>query len=552
MLTGDVLKDMPRIAIQLDAVCAYLTALTSEEPANIPEIRAKTLSGIPTAIMTNIFRFIGSALTIVVLLTSAGRTFAQTSSDIDSITAELRSRDYEQALQLARSSLQQSPNDAKVLTLEGLALSGLDKPREALTSYNAALKISPDYLPALEGAAQIEYKADSNRASALLNRILKIRPDDPTAHAMLGVISYKDRHCKQAVEHFRASGQLIYSQRAALEQYGFCLVSLGQVQDAIPLYQAVLSQAPGDETAGLHVAAAQILADQPKDAIATLQPLLAKEDVSSKTLDLAATAYEKSGDTPRAVELLRKAIVITPDDPKLYLDFSTLCFDHSSFNVGIDMLNAGLQRLPRAAPLYLARGILYIQLAMYDKGEADFETAERLDPRQTFSSESESLAKMEQNRGDDALATVRARLNTHPNDPVLLYFLADALTREGAQPGSPEFKEALSAVSRAVLLKPDFTLAHDLLGSLYFKEGEMGKAIEQCRVALRADPKDEEALYRLIQALRKSGNTSETAELLKRLADLREEDRNTEAARNRYKLVEPNAAVPPASSAHSQ
>lgn len=528
-----------------------LTALTSVEPANIPEFRAKTLSGIPTAKMIRVFRFFGSALAIILLSSPAVRTSAQVSSNIDSIAAALRSKDYEQALQLARSSLQQSPNDAKVLTLEGLALSGLDKPHEALTAYNAALKVSPEYLPALEGAAQIEYNADSNRASALLNRILKIQPDDPTAHAMLAVISYKDHDCKQAVEHFRASGHLIYSQRAALEQYGFCLVSLGQVQDAIPLYQEVMSQAPEDDAARLHLAAAQILADHPKDAIATLQPLLAKEDAGSNTLDLAATAYEKSGDTPRAVELLRKAIVITPDDPKLYLDFSTLCFDHSSFNVGIDMLNAGLQRLPRAAPLYLARGIMYIQLAMYDKGEADFETAERLDPRQTFSSESESLAKMQQNRGDD-LATVRSRLKAHPNDPVLLYLLADALTRGGAQPGSREFKEALNAVNRAVLLKPDFTLAHDLLGNLYFKEGEMGKAIEQCKVALRAEPKDEEALYRLIQALRKSGKTNETAGLLKRLADLREEDRSTEATRNRYKLVEPNSAGLATSSPRSQ
>lgn len=483
---------------------------------------------------------------LFMLVLAACANAAQTSSDTaNSIAAALRAKDYEQALQLARSSLQRSPNDAKVLTLEGLALSGLGKSREALAAYDTALRFSPDYLPALEGAAQIEYNSDSDRAIGLLKRILKIRPDDPTSHAMLAVVSYKDHDCKQAVEHFRASGQLIFSQRAALEQYGFCLVSLGQAKEAIPLYQAVISQEPDDGQACLHLAAAQYLADQPEDTIATLQPVLEKQDASPEMLEVASAAYEKSGNTPRAVELLRKAIVIRPDDPKLYLDFSTLCLDHSSFEVGIDMLNVGLSHLPNSAPLYLARGILYIQLAKYDKGEADFETAERLDPRQTFSSESESLAKIQQTGADDALSTVRSRVKVHPNDPVLLYLLADALTRGGAQPGSPEFKEALNAANRAVLLKPDLTLARDVLSGLYFKQGELGKAIEQCRIALRGDPKDEEALYRLTQALRKTGKMGEIPELLKRLAELQQEDRTEEQTRNRYKLVEPTSTSSP-------
>ena len=477
-----------------------------------------------------------------VLPQAAPALYAQSSAQTtttNAISTALRANDYDQALKLARASLQQTPNDPKVLTLEGIALSGLGKTQDALAAYNSALKISPDYLPALEGAAQIEYNGGSSRAEPLLRHILQIRPDEPTSHAMLGVLSYRGHDCKQAVQHFRASGQLIFSQRAAIEEYAFCLINLDDVKDAIPLYQAVASQQSSDEPALLHLAAAQVMADQPQDAITTLQPLLAEPAVSSVVLDLASAAYEKSGNTPKAVELLRKAIVITPDDPTLYLDFSTLCFDHSSFDVGVDMLNVGISRLPQSAPLYLARGILYIQLAKYDKGQSDFETAERLDPRQTFSSESESLASIEQNRGGDPLPVVRSRLKTHPNDPVLLYLLADALNRGGAQPGSADFKEALSAANRAVTAKPDLNLARNLLSNLYFKEGELAKAIEQCRIALRTDPKDQEALYRLTQALRKSGKTAGIPDLLKRLAELQQEDRSEEEARSRYKFVEP-------------
>jgi hypothetical protein len=55
---------------------------------------------------------------------------------------------------------------------------------------------------------------------------------------------------------------------------------------------------------------------------------------------------------------------------------------------------------------------------------------------------------------------------------------------------------------------------------------------------LIGDPKDQTALYHLIQALRKSGETAEIPELLKRLAELRAQSNREESEHNRYKLVE--------------
>ena len=64
----------------------------------------------------------------------------------------------------------------------------------------------------------------------------------------------------------------------------------------------------------------------------------------------------------------------------LYLDFATIAFAHQSFQVGIDIVSDGLTLQPQAASLYVARGVLYVQLAEYDKAEADFERANQLDP----------------------------------------------------------------------------------------------------------------------------------------------------------------------------
>ena len=96
-------------------------------------------------------------------------------------------------------------------------------------------------------------------------------------------------------------------------------------------------------------------------------------------------------------------------------------------------------------------------------------------------------------------------------------------------------------------MKPDLQLAHDLLGNLYLKSGAIDKSIVESRRALAENPSDQEALYHLIQALRQSGKDSkgELPTLVKRLAVLRQQARETEASGNRYRLYESSQPTQP-------
>lgn len=484
---------------------------------------------------------------LLLLLALVRPTLAQSPANENapvSVESALRARNFQQALDLVRPQLQHSPKNAKLWTLEGIALAALGRDREALSAYNNALTVSRDYLAALEGAAELEYKAGSSRAVPLLNHIVKLRPADPTSHAMLGVLAYKQHDCTSAVKHFHASRELIASQPAALAQYGSCLMDLQQPDDALPLFQQLLTLQPDDPHARYNLAVVQLTAHHPKDAIATLQPLLQAQPQDPDVLDLASSAYEDSGDTPQAVGLLRQAIVVDSKKVKYYLDFANISFNHESFQVGVDMINVGLKQLPNAAPLYTVRGILYIQLAQFEKGQADFETANRIDTSQTSGAVAEGLAQLQQSNLDQALATVQSRLKSNPKDAFLHYMKAQILFQQGADPGTPQFKQAIAAASQATELQPNFVLPRDLLGNLYLKSGQLEKSIEQSRRALQQNPSDQEALYHLIQALRQSGEhaKAELPSLVKRLAVLRQESRNAEASGNKYKLYEPTSA----------
>lgn len=477
---------------------------------------------------------------LVALLAACSFTVAQTTANrIEPVTSALRAGQFVKALQILQAELEKDPNSTQLWALRGIALSGKGDKREALGAFRHALAISPDYLPALEGAAQIEYENGGKDAVALLQRVLLLRPRDPTSHAMLAVLAYRRGDCGSAVSHFEQSGSLAESQPGALQEYGDCLVRLKQLEKATALFRGALGQsaAPDVEVRCL-LASVQMMAQHAKDAILTLQPVLQQNTTDANVLALAASAYESDGNTPEAVRLLREAILADPHNVNLYLDFANISIDHQSFQVGVDMINAGLAAEPKAVALYVARGVLYVQLAQYDKAEADFEQADALDPRQSMGSAAEGLAAVQENDPDRALTAVQSKLAKKPNDAFLLYLRAEILTQRGADPGSPEFREAMDSAKKAVSLRPSLASAHDVLAKLYLQAGQNTAAIEQSRKALDSDAKDQTALYHLIQALRKSGGTPEIPGLLKRLADLRMEGTKQEAAHNRYRLVE--------------
>ena len=488
--------------------------------------------------------FLACAGMLILVFAVCPRGLAQTpNSGVVSISSALRAGHFDEALQLLQPELDQNPNNAQLWTLRGIALSGKGEKRPALVAFRRALNISPNYLPALEGAAQIAYETGEKDADALLVHVLQLRPDDPTSHAMLGVLESRRGNCREAVTNFERSGSLLDSQPQALQQYGACLVRLKETGQAISVFTRALQQS-NDPGTRYRLASVQMIAQHPKDTIATLQPLLEQNPADADVLELAAMAYEADENTPTAVRILRQAIVTSPRDVNLYLDFANLCLDHQSFSVGIDMMNAGLQAQPKAAPLYVARGVLYVQLAEYDKAEADFQKADALGPREALGSAAEGLAAVQENDPDHALATVQAKLAKKPNDPFLLYLRADILTQKGPEPGSAEFREAMQSAQKAIAIRPSLGAARDVLAKLDLQSGQNEAAIEQSRKALSSDPKDQTALYHLIQALRKSGQKNdEIPGLLKQLAELRMEATKQEAEHNRYKLVEQNPTV---------
>lgn len=484
-----------------------------------------------------------NAACIAVLLLKLFIAAQTVNEQVASIVSSLRSREFDRALQLLQPALQESPKNPQLWMLRGLAYAGKGNKKVALSSYQSALEISPDYLPALEGAAQIEYDAGDPAVGPLLQRILTLQPKEPTSHAMSAVLAYKRGDCASAAEHFEQSGSLLNSQPGAMQDYGICLLKLKQTDKAIAAFREIVTSHPEDARARRALAAVQLNSGMAQDALVTLQPLLASNP-DPETMQLAAAVYEVNGDTPNAVKILRDAIVKDPRNVALYVDFANIAMTHQSFQAGVEMLNAGLKLQAEAAALYLARGVLYVQLANYEQAEADFQRAEQLDPQESLGAAAQGMVAEEKNQNDPdkALTTVRAKLKKKPGDAFLWYLQAAILAQKAPEPGSAEFEEGVNSAKNAVRQQPSLAAAHNVLAKFYLQSGQNALAVKECRLALQSDPNDQTALYHLVLALRKTGDQAEIPELLKRLAKARQQATKEEAEHNRYKLVVSSAS----------
>jgi predicted Zn-dependent protease len=481
------------------------------------------------------------ALLFALLVASARRSAAQqpstqkqeSSTQREQIYNLLAAHRFQQAEQAATAYLADSPGDCTVNVLLGLALRGENKLQPAFTAFQTARSQCPQNLAALEGAAETGFLLNSPEAKSLVTEVIKLRPADQTGYAMLGAIDARAGDCAGSVDNYARAPTRVDGNPAALRQYGGCLVSLDRPAEAIPLLSHLLSL-QDNNTNRIALARAQAAAKGRSAALTTLQPLLGPESHDSAAFLLAARLAEADNQTPQAVEWFRKAIQSNPHDPAAYLAFAEMSFNHGAFKVGADFLTLGIQQLPSEARLYLARGVLEEQMTQMDAALHDFQEAHRLDPQLSFVEDAMGMLFSQRHDRAAALALFAQQSQLHPDDPLLQYLYAEALSQvENADQKLTE--KAIATAQRAVQLEPIYQPARDLLCVLLLRHNDLEGVIAQAEEATRRDPYDEVALYQELLAEHKLNHADRAAALVKQFQGAKA---HNQEAKTKYILQE--------------
>jgi serine/threonine protein kinase/TolB-like protein/Flp pilus assembly protein TadD len=131
----------------------------------------------------------------------------------------------------------------------------IDGYAQAVDLYGQALKLDPDYAPAMQGLAQctmnqidngVRTSEEGHRlARELVQRALAIDPNYAPAHVSLGWISmYADNDIESAAEHFERALQLAPNDSSVLNGAAVLLSNLGRTREAIDVGLHGISRDP--------------------------------------------------------------------------------------------------------------------------------------------------------------------------------------------------------------------------------------------------------------------------------------------------------------------
>ncbi len=514
---------------------------------------------------------IGFAALLVAVPVSA----AQEASDYARAVVLVQRGQWDSGIAGLNQILAADPGNLKARNLLGIALTGKGDLAGANREFRQILKTTPAFYPALKNLAVNELTLkDVKAAERHFSAASKLAPDDPVIHAYLGEIAYSRQDYKNAAIHLARAGPVLQQtnpaahlarsyletgreqdaldilhklDKASLGARGQFSIGLALAQhelygEAVPFFELVRQVFPDSYDAGFDLANCYVEAKQYPQAIETLLALKERGHKTAELDNLLGEAYEGNQQVNEAINSLREATQIAPEDEDNYIDLATLCIDHDSYDLGLEILNVGLHYRPQSDRLVFQRGILHAMQSQFELADQDFELASKLAPEKNLSYIGLSVSYMHTGNLPEAVATLRQRVKAKPDDSLLQFLLGETLIRSGASPGAPDFTEAKVAFEHSIKLNPKFAPSFVQLGKLNLREGHVDEAVAMLEKARSLDPTDKAAYSQLAIAYRRQGKAAMATGMLSELAKLNDEER-AKNSHGRQRIVREDSAT---------
>jgi Flp pilus assembly protein TadD len=317
-------------------------------------------------------------------------------------------------------------------------------------------------------------------------------------------------------------------------QTGIALTKQGKFAEAIPHFLAAQGHVREEYAANFNLALCYVATNQPGAAIKILSSLRSGGNATAEVNNLLAQAYIGANQGKLAWAAFQQAMAETPDDEKLYLFLADACMEQKSYDLGLQILAAGLQHLPRSALLHYQRGVFYSLEDLPDSAVQDYRLAEKLAPNSDTYYMAAGQAALQQGNISEAVRVTREGIRAGHQNYILLALFGSAVADSGAEPGETTFTEAETALKKSIAEHPGYEGSYLALGKLELLASQLENAVANLEHARQLAPADPSVYSHLAAAYRRQGNLAKAQEALEVLAKLD----MAEAAK--YKTSSPN------------
>jgi tetratricopeptide (TPR) repeat protein len=307
-------------------------------------------------------------------------------------------------------------------------------------------------------------------------------------------------------------------------QKGIELTRGAKFQEAIPHFLAAQGQVANASALSFNLALCYVGTGQYKSAIALLNELRSSGGNNANVENLLSQSLLGNGQPEEAFAAFERASRLAPENEKLYLFIVESCMNAGYYDMGLKVVEMGLKRLPRSAPLVFEHGILLARLDFIDEAMQELQKVTKLAPGSDVAYIAAAQKSIFESNVDEAVRIAREGIGKGKRHFMLLALYGEAVMLSGVEVRSPEFSEARAALEQSIALSPTYASARMTLGKLYLMESRMDDAIVQLNVARELDPKNSAVYSNLAAAYRRRGDTARAEEMIAILDKLNKEE----------------------------
>jgi tetratricopeptide (TPR) repeat protein len=451
------------------------------------------------------------------------------------ISAALMRRDQvPEALGVLKDSLKHSPRSAPLaLRIAGIYVVSLRKLEAGERYAKRALESDPDLIEAYQMLYSI-HRADGRTAEAkqLLERASRRENINPAYWAGLGdlwlrhlLMEGKLAHPEEsarALVHFRRAADLGQQDPAVLlRALNFFSVG-GYHEDAFTAGQRLLLLQPSDSHSREKVALALAALGREDEALAELDAVVAENPASLVGYRAHGEILLKRKDLAGALAKFEKSLLLSDDDPRLYLEVADLCVQNEKYERAAWWLAQAREKYNRLPELPYYEGQLLAHLKRWREALHAFDLAasmaEQFQP--TFFTPDFHFhhGVVAERSGEHAQAArhFQACLRLDDNYAPALNYLGYMWAERGEN-----LAEAETYIRRALGQDPDSAAYLDSLGWVLYQQGRFHEALplleQASRLSTAPDPTIEEHLGDVLDKL---GRRAEALEAWERAVSM--------------------------------
>jgi putative PEP-CTERM system TPR-repeat lipoprotein len=480
-------------------------------------------------------------------LTAAVELGAQTTEpDLLLVSLHLRRQEPAKALAAAQAFIKKQPQNPLGPVLAGTAQAMQHDRAAARQSFDAALKLKADHVPALRALADLDVAAGKpTDAHKRYDALLAKKPDDDQLLLALASLQERTGHTDEAAKTLAkaiAANPKASEPVVALVQHH---LRRKDAAAALQVAQEAVRNNPDELNLAMLLGMTQEAAGAGKDALRTLSTLVLKEPNALAPLLRLAQIQAKQRDFDGAAATLQRAREKAPQNDAVTRELANVLVQGGKADQAMKVAKELQSRRPESIAGHMLEGDLRAHDKKWAEAERAYRAALRLDANATGAAVKVYRALRAAGKQKEAEAFGADWIAGHQSDVTMRVLLAEASLRARSYPAAIKHYEDALAISpnqpmvlnnlawalgqindpkaigvaeRAAALAPQSADVLDTLGMLHLKSGDPKKGLELLARVRKLQPERLDLRLHYAKALIRNGRTDEGKAELRELA----------------------------------